>query len=206
MTLISTYGSLHTHPNQKESVRTDDKGKLLKTFKYTEVIANHYNYRGAVDEHNAYRHGCGKKHGLSLVETWKTTRWANRVFAFILAVSEVYAYLAMRYFGELNMTQLEFRKNLALEFIRNTLERGAEEERPERRRNTRQNTLHKITTAPPHSGFEGRKWVKKYKQKYQQHKCDTPRCPNFIMLLVLLLVLFFLHLFWRFLRCMRILQ
>ena len=25
MTLISTYGSLHTHPNQKESVRTDDK-------------------------------------------------------------------------------------------------------------------------------------------------------------------------------------
>ena len=79
MTLISTYGSLHTHPNQKESVRTDDKGKLIKTFKYTEVIANHYNYRGAVDEHNAYRHDCGTKHGLSLEETWKTTRWANCV-------------------------------------------------------------------------------------------------------------------------------
>ena len=58
------------------------------------------------------------------------------------------------------MTQLEFRKRLAFDFIHNTLERGTEEERPERRRNTRQNTLHKITTAPPHSGFEGGKWVK----------------------------------------------
>ena len=50
MTLMSTYGSLHTHPNQKESVRTDDKRKLLNTFKYTEVIENHYNYCGAVIE------------------------------------------------------------------------------------------------------------------------------------------------------------
>ena len=33
----------------------DDKGKLLKTFKYTEVIANHYNYRGAVDEQTHIR-------------------------------------------------------------------------------------------------------------------------------------------------------
>ena len=110
MTLMSTYGSLHTHPNQKESVRTDDKGKLLKNFKYTEVIAKHYNYCGAVDEHNTYRHDCGTKHGLILEETWKTTRWENQVYTFILAVSEVNAYLAMRYFRELKMTQLEFWK------------------------------------------------------------------------------------------------
>ena len=180
MTLISTYGSLQTHSNQKESVRTDDKGKLLKTFKYTEVIANHYNYHGAVDEKTAYRNDCGTKHGLSLEETRKTTRWVNCVFAFILAVSEVNAYLAIRYFGELKMTQLEFRKNRAFELIHNTLDSGTDEERTERRRNTRQNTLHKITTAPPNSGFEGGKWVKKYKQKYQQHKYDTPGYPNFI--------------------------
>ena len=77
------------------------------------------------------------------------------------------------------MTQLEFRKKLAFELIHDTLENGTKEERPERRRNTRQNTLHKITTVPPHSGFEGGKWVKKYKQKYQQHKCDTPGCRFF---------------------------
>ena len=99
MTLMCTYASLHTHPNQKESIRMDDKGKLLKTFKYMEVITNHYNYRGAVDEHNSCRNDCGTKHGLSLEETWNTTRWGNFVFAFILAVSEVNVYLAMRYLG-----------------------------------------------------------------------------------------------------------
>ena len=97
---------------------------LLRMFKYTEVITNHYNYCGAVDDHNAYWHDCGKKHGLSLEETCKTKRWANRVFVFILAASEVNAYLAMRYFGELKMTQLEFRKQLPLELIHNTLESG----------------------------------------------------------------------------------
>ena len=99
MTLISTYGSLHTHPNKKESFRTDDKGKVLRTFKYKELIANHYNYRGTVDGHNAYQHDCGTKHRLSFEEKWKTTRWENLVFASILAVSEVNAYFAMRYLG-----------------------------------------------------------------------------------------------------------
>ena len=133
------------------------------------MIANKYNYCGAVDEHNAYWYGCGTKHGLSLEGKWKTTRWSNRVFAFILAVSEVNAYLTMRYFGELNITQLKFWKKIAFKLIHNTLESGTEEERPERRRNTRRNTLHKIATAAPNSDFEGGKWVKKYKQKYQQH-------------------------------------
>ena len=164
MTLIYTYGSLQTHPNQKESVRADDKGKFLKIFKYMEVIGNHYNYRGAVDEHNTYWRGCGNKHGLILEETWKKTRWENCVFVFILAVSEVNMYLAIRYFGGLKMTQLEFRKKLAFELINNTLDSGTEEENPEKRRKTRQNTIHKITTSPPHSGFKGGKWVKKYKQ------------------------------------------
>ena len=84
---------------------------------------NHYNYHGAGDENNAYQNDCGTKHGLSLEETWKTKRWENSVFAFILAVSEANAYLAMRYFGKLNMTQLEFRKKLVLELIHNTLQR-----------------------------------------------------------------------------------
>ena len=97
---------------------------LLKTFKYTEVIANHYNYCGVVDEQNANWHNCGMNNGFSSEETWKTIRWANSVFTFILAVSEVNAHLAMRYFGELKMTQLEFRKQLPLELIHNTLESG----------------------------------------------------------------------------------
>ena len=152
----------------------------VKTFKYTESIANHCNYRGTLNNHNTYWHDCKTKHGLSLEETRKTTRWENRVFAFNLAVSEVNAYLAMRYFGELNITQIQFRKKLVFELIHNTLESVTKEERPERRRNKGQNTLHKITTAPPHSDFEGKKQIKKYKQKYQQYKCDTPGFPKFI--------------------------
>ena len=70
------------------------------------------------------------------------------------------AYLAMRYFWELKMTPLKFWKKLAFEFIHNTLDSGTEEERPEKQNKTRQNTLHKIATAPSHSGFEGVKWVK----------------------------------------------
>jgi len=121
MTLMSTSESLHIHPNQKENTRTDDKRKLLKTLNYTEVIANLYNYRGAVDEHNANRHDCGTKHGLSLEEIWKTTRWTHRVSAFIL-------YLAMIYFGA---TQLELLKKLAFELIHNALESSTGEERPD---------------------------------------------------------------------------
>ena len=78
------------------------------------------------------------------------------------------------------MKQLEFQKNIAFELTHNTLQSGTEEERPERRRNTHQNTLHKITTSLPHSGFEDGKWVKSTSKNYQQHKCDTPGCPNFI--------------------------
>ena len=75
---------------------------------------NHYNYCGAVDEQSTYQNDFGKNHGLSLEETWKTTRWENCVFVFILVVSEVNEYLSMRYFGELNMTQLEFRKKYSV--------------------------------------------------------------------------------------------
>jgi hypothetical protein len=45
-----------------------------------EVISNHYQFRGAVDEHNAKRHdGRGTGCGISLEVSWGTTRWENRV-------------------------------------------------------------------------------------------------------------------------------
>ena len=42
-------------------------------FKYTKVIANHYNYCRVLDEHNAYWNDSGTENGLSLEETWMTT-------------------------------------------------------------------------------------------------------------------------------------
>jgi hypothetical protein len=62
-------------------------------FKYKEVIGNHYRYRGAVDEHNSKRHDGGTGAGISLERSWKTMRWENRVFAFILAICEVNTHL-----------------------------------------------------------------------------------------------------------------
>ena len=64
-------------------------------FKYPEVVYNHYKYRHMVDDCNARRQS-----PISLEESWSTRRWANRVFAFILGVSEVNAMLAEAYFSD----------------------------------------------------------------------------------------------------------
>ena len=50
---------------------------------------------GKVDAHNRWRHDGGANQGLSIEETWDTKRWENRVLAFIIAITEVNAYLAM---------------------------------------------------------------------------------------------------------------
>ena len=69
MTLMFIYGSLHTQPNQKEILITDDKAKFLKTFKSTEVTTNYYNYCVAMEDHNAYQNYYGTKHGFIVEET-----------------------------------------------------------------------------------------------------------------------------------------
>ena len=72
MTLMSTYGSLNSNANQRDSARITN-GKTI-TFKYNVVVGNHYKYRDAVDAHNSKRHDCGTKNGLSLEKAWKTSR------------------------------------------------------------------------------------------------------------------------------------
>ena len=173
MTLMSTYGSLQVKDGQKESVRDIGNGER-KTFKYTEVIANHFDFRGAVDFHNSKRHDCGTKHGLSIEETWRTTNWTLRVFSFIIAITEVNAYLAMRYFGELSCTQLEFWYFFSLELIFNLLDvDGAktwsltvEMEGPM--------LYHGLTTVPKGSKWVDGKWEKVSQRGYQQVKCTNP--------------------------------
>ena len=78
MMMMSNYGSLRPNSDQEESLRIVDGNRI--TFSYNNVVGNHYKFRGAVDEHNAKRHDGGTNHGLSLEETWQTTRWACRVF------------------------------------------------------------------------------------------------------------------------------
>lgn len=55
-------------------------------FKYKEIIANHYRYRGAVDEHNAERHDEGSGARLSLESSSAAIRWEYRMFALLLTL------------------------------------------------------------------------------------------------------------------------
>ena len=162
MILISTYGSLNHNPNQRDSVRINDKNDKI-IFKYNNVVGNHYEYCDAVDQHNAKRHDCGTKLGLSLEDTWRTTRWPIRVFSFILALTEVNAFLSMKYFGGLQGTQWEFRKKLAYQLIHNGYELDGGAKKNKERRNMRSINHHKIISAPPFSKFVGSRWQKNIK-------------------------------------------
>jgi hypothetical protein len=68
-----------------------------------------------VDSHNAKRHA-----PIGVETTWATKKWENRVFAFILAVTEVNVYLAMTYFYKYKWdSMLDFRKEFAERLIHN---------------------------------------------------------------------------------------
>ena len=56
-------------------------GELVK-FKYPEVVADHYRYRGAVDNHNALRHDVWTKSQFGLESKQGTTWWPIQVFLF----------------------------------------------------------------------------------------------------------------------------
>ena len=177
--MMSTYGSLIINDGQRDSIRMDKERRPITRFKYTEVIGNHFAYRGAVDDHNAKRHDCGTKNGLCLEDSWSTNRWENKVFAFILAITEVNAYLAIQFFTETKYKQLEFRKKLSYEMVHNRFDREEEEEESSRQRGrTRSRNTHQQITAPAFSNFVRGKWQKKYKTMYQQHQCMVPKCKK----------------------------
>ena len=122
MKMMSTYGAGmedYTFRKNKRTYKKEDGSWVTAFFHYTEVFANHFRFRHAVDDHNNLRHKLP-----SIEETWVTCHWMNRVFAFLLAISEVNAFLAFCYFFWSNedkesMTIHAFRKKLALELIHN---------------------------------------------------------------------------------------
>ena len=90
MELMATYGLLTHYNGEKDNVR-HDKGET-HTFKYTKPFSDHFKYRHMVDDHNNLRHSSP-----SFEDTWVTHRWQNKVFAFLLAVTEINLYLWLRY-------------------------------------------------------------------------------------------------------------
>ena len=93
-----------------------DGTKKNGIFNYPEVVGNHFLYRHSVDDHNNKQHS-----PISLEVVWATKNWPNRVFSFLLSVTEVNVNLAATYFcGQNQMGQVKFCKLLAQNLIYNT--------------------------------------------------------------------------------------
>jgi hypothetical protein len=166
MMLMSTYGTLETH-SQRETSRCwkDSNGAVKKkNFKYPEVMDNHFLFRHAVDDHNLRRHA-----PISFEEVWGTKRWANRVFAFLLAVTEVNVLLAsIKLYGEKYPGgQVEFRKKFAKELINNPYFEAEAEARPRRSERNQEQPSHRLVHLPRKSKFAGTQIV--------GSKCDYPQ-------------------------------
>ena len=175
MKLMATYGSLTCHDDEKDNTRR--VGDQVLRFKYTKPFSDHFQYRHAVDDHNNLRHSSP-----SLEETWVTCRWTNRVFAFILAVTEVNLYLYLRYkFWKKSKSDMptlhQFRKKLAFAFIDNRwIVRDDEECRMSSKRN---NSKHELRACPSHArAFVHGKWDCTAKSKNQQHICKSVGCKT----------------------------
>ena len=58
--------------------------RQVNTFKYPEVVHNHFRYRGMINNPNSLQ-----MHPLSMEEMWMTVRWPHCVFCFLLAMTVV---------------------------------------------------------------------------------------------------------------------
>jgi hypothetical protein len=179
MSLMSTYGTTSAKAEQPETKRHYKNAQgddITKVFRYPEVVANHYAYRGCVDDHNNKRQDGGSKQGLAIESTWVTRRWPIRVFSFILGISEVNTYLAWTYFKGEKVEFMVFRKQLAKALIYNRFvdDDGAVEVSRGRKRKVVDHTL---LRAPPHARrWTGDGWDTSAKSRYQQYICGTPHC------------------------------
>ena len=166
MKVMSTYGGLVVKEGQKESTRKYEKNGAMhtKTFKYTVPFSNHFDFCHCIDDHNNLRHQVPSIEG-----TWKTHRWATRVFSFILAVAEVNTFLAFKHFiwdGAEKKTLAEFRSDLAWGLIDN-IHLDSEDEVEPVKKKKRRRIEHKLLTAPKRCvKFDGQKWIKKGKLEY----------------------------------------
>ena len=84
MMLMATYGTLAKQGEDKTRNFMDGGSKVVKKFKYPEVVYNHYQFQDEINNNNSLRMSL-----ISMEDTWMTSQWANRVFCFLLAVMVV---------------------------------------------------------------------------------------------------------------------
>ena len=97
--------------------------KQVKTFCDPEVVYNHYAFRDMIDNHNSQQ-----MHPITMVETWMTTRWPNRVFCFLLVVTVVTVQNVGVYFcGKFKVNALTAHKLIAQQLLENKYNQPVEE-------------------------------------------------------------------------------
>lgn len=168
MSLMSTYGTMDRIGEEKSRSWKENGVTKTTKFQYPEVVHNHYKYRHMVDDHNARRQS-----PISLEESWATRRWPNRVFAFILGVSEVNAMLAEAYFSDTPQpSMLDFRKQLAKELIHNSYDVKDDGKSIRKSRRKIEAHSHELLSLPKKTKFDGVKVVESVSD-YPQFKCKT---------------------------------
>ena len=139
--------------------------KQVKTFRYPEVVYNHYAFRDMIDNHNSQQ-----MHPIAMEETWMTTRWPNQVFCFLLAVTVVNVQNVGVYFcGFPKVDALTACKLIAQQLLENKYNQPVEESPSKRPR--RGTTEHHLVSLPT-----GKKFVQGQlatcRRKYQTSKCS----------------------------------
>ena len=100
------------------------------------------------------------------------------MFAFLIAIVEVNAYLAMRQFNGSDDDFITFRKKLAQELIHNRLDEEPLQQGAKTRSKKRRTVKYLLQSIPPYCKFVNGKWRKTYKRKYQQKLCTTIGCKT----------------------------
>ena len=161
---MTSYGLPSGHGRTQK--RTTDDGRTV-TFQYPEVAANHYKFRDGVDNHNARR-----MYPVAIEEQMRTMRWENRVFQFLLAVTEVNTNAALHYFqGDKIEPQLDFRYKLACEMINNEyVTRESKDDARKSKRNQKV-LVHDLISVPPYKKFRGTELVSAA-GRYNQRLCS----------------------------------
>ena len=171
MKMMAMGGPLLANDSCGEQKRRWTEGGVERagTFRFPCPYDWHYKFRHAVDDHNNLRHALP-----SIEHTITTTRWEMRVFSFVLAVTEVNAFLAYRFFCRPDPvpTLQKFRHKLAWQLIKNKwLATEAEEE------SHVVTTVHQLMVAPLHATkFANRRWVCNAKQPHQNYPCSIKKC------------------------------
>ena len=126
-----------------------------------------------VDDHNNKRQygECG--HGVSLDNTWSTTRWERR-----LSLIEVNAFLVMHFPSKIDVTLTDLRNRLAFEIIFNDVDDTDGYRVSKGGVKTWPKTQHYLVSAPPFCKYKNGKWEKSVMTKYHQHRFSKEDCKN----------------------------